>query len=128
MITFGFRGHAMSVDPFTDRLARVRHRFASTLEGKIDDAYAAVVHLAEGEPGAAPAVAESYRSLHGIVGIGPTVGFPNTGRAAHEAEDVLRLAQQAKRGLNPAEIQSLKRRLHVLREAAELELRGFYST
>jgi chemotaxis protein histidine kinase CheA len=118
----------MSVDPFTDRLARVRHRFVSTLEGKIDDAYAALAHLAEGAPGAPAAVAETYRSMHGIVGIGPTVGFPVTGRAAHDAEDVMRLAQQDKRGLNPAEIQSLKRRLHALQEAAGHELRSFYST
>jgi chemotaxis protein histidine kinase CheA len=128
MMTFGSWGHAMTVDPFTDRLARVRHRFVSTLEGKIDDAYAALAPMTDGEPGAAAATAEIYRSLHGIVGIGPTVGFPVTGRAAHDAEDVLRMAQQHKRGLNPAEVQSLKRRLHVLREAAEHELRSFYST
>ena len=30
------------------------------------------------------AVGEAYRCMHGIVGVGPTVGFPSTGRAAHD--------------------------------------------
>ncbi len=33
----------MTVDPFTDRLERVRNRFVSTLTGKIEDAYAATL-------------------------------------------------------------------------------------
>jgi len=117
----------MTIDPFTDRLARVRRRFVSTLESKIENAYAAIPQLSNGAPAAAPAVAEAYRCMHGIVGIGPTVGFPATGHAAHDVEAVLRPPQQAKRGLTDDEIQTLKTCLHTLRETAERELRFFHS-
>jgi hypothetical protein len=116
----------MTIDPFTDRLARVRHRFVSTLEGKIEDAYAAIPQLSNGVPAAAPTVAETYRCMHGIVGIGPTVGFPATGQAARDVEVVLRSPQQAKRGLTDGEIQTLNTRLDALREAAARELRSFH--
>jgi chemotaxis protein histidine kinase CheA len=117
----------MTIDPYTDRLARVRQRFVSTLEGKIDNAYTAIPSLAGAMPTAPPAVAEAYRAMHGIVGLGPTVGFPVTGRAARAVEDVLRLPQQAKRGLTDEEILALKKRLHALRDAAKREMQSFYS-
>jgi hypothetical protein len=112
----------MTLDPFTDRLARVRRRFVSTLEGKIEGACAAIPQLSDGVPAAAPAVAEAYRCMHGIVGIGPTVGFPASGRAARDVEDLLRVPQRDKRGLTDDEIVTLKNRLQALREAATREL------
>ena len=96
----------------------------STLEGKIDDAYAAVPKLSDIAPEAAATVAEGYRRIHGIVGIGPTVGFPATGRAARNVEDVLRGAYQDQRGLTADEILSFKKSIHVLREAATHELQS----
>jgi hypothetical protein len=114
----------MTTDPFTERLARVRHRFVSTLEGKIEAAYAAIPQFSAGVPAAIPAVAETYRCMHGIVGTGPTVGFPATGRAARDVEYVLRVPQQAGRGLTDDEIQALKETLHALREAAGRELQS----
>jgi hypothetical protein len=112
----------MTLDPFTDRLERVRHRFVSTLEGKIEDAYAAIPRLADGLPAAAATVAELYLCMHGIVGIGPTVGFPATGGAARDVENVLRPPQRDKRGLSDQEILALQQRLQPLREAAKREL------
>ena len=94
----------MPVDPFADRLARVRHRFVSTLERRLHDAYAAIPKLADAAPAAGEAVEEVYRTMHGMVGIGPTVGFPQTGRAAREVEDVLRSPRQAARGLGDRKI------------------------
>jgi chemotaxis protein histidine kinase CheA len=117
----------MTLDPFTDRLNRVRQRFVSTLEGKIADACAAVPRFPASLAAAATAVADTYRSMHGVVGIGPTVGFPATGRAARAAEDVLRAAQQAKRGLTDDEMLALQARLDALREAAARELQDFHS-
>lgn len=117
----------MTVDPYTDRLARVRHRFVSTLEGKIEDAYGAVPKLSAVAPTASASVAEAYRCMHGIVGIGPTVGFPSTGRAAREVEDVLRSPHRDGRGLTSDEVSLFMTRLHALREAATRELRLFYS-
>lgn len=116
----------MPVDPFADRLARVRHRFVSTLEGKLDEAYAALPKLSDGAPAAAEAVAEIYRSMHGMVGIGPTVGFPETGHAAQDVEDILRPPQHAGRGLTADEVLLFKQRLDALREAAARELQSFH--
>jgi hypothetical protein len=115
----------MTADPFMDRIARVRARFAATLSGKIDETCAAVPGLSDGTPAAAVAVAEAYRFVHGIVGVGPTVGFPASGKAAREVEDVLRPPQQQHRGLTGDEIALLTAKLRVLREAATSELQSF---
>lgn len=87
----------MTEDIFADRVAKVRQRFVSTLEAKIDETCAALPKLGGGAPPAATAVAEAYRCMHGIVGIGRTVGFPDTGRAAHEVErPALALSRRAR--------------------------------
>jgi chemotaxis protein histidine kinase CheA len=114
-------------DPYAERLDRVRQRFVSTLEGKIEDAYSAIPKLSAVTPTAALAVDAVYRCMHGIHGVGPTVGFPTAGRAAHDVEDVLRLAQQEKRGLTHDEILILKKSLHALREAVSRELQSLHS-
>ncbi|MGD0024763.1 MAG: hypothetical protein ABSC37_09080 [Xanthobacteraceae bacterium] len=69
-------------------------------EAKIDDTCAALPNLSGIAPPAAAAVAEAYRCMHGIVGIGPTVGFTATGRPADDVEDVLRSPYHDRRGLN----------------------------
>jgi hypothetical protein len=117
----------MTLDPYTDRLAKVRRRFVSTLEGKIEDAFGQVPKLAATVPAASATVAEAYRAMHGIVGIGPTVGFPSTGRAAREVEDVLRSPHRGGRGLSAGEVSLVMKRLHALRETASRELQVFYS-
>jgi chemotaxis protein histidine kinase CheA len=99
----------------------------TTLASKIEDAYAAIPQLVNGVATAAPAVEEAYRSMHGIVGVGLTVGFPATGHAAHDVEDVLRVPQKAKRGLTDDEVQALRKNLDALREAAQRELQSFHS-
>jgi chemotaxis protein histidine kinase CheA len=112
----------MTADPFLDRIARVRRRFVSTLQGKIDDACMAAPMLSDAAPAAPACVAEAYRCMHGIVGIGPTVGFPSTGRAAREVEDVLKGPYQNRRGLTSDEVALVRRRLQALRETAAREL------
>jgi chemotaxis protein histidine kinase CheA len=111
----------MSVDVFADRLGRVRRRFVAALQGRIDDTEAAIPKLDGGAATAAAAVGEAYRCMHGIVGVGPTVGFPATGRAAHDVEGVLAPAQNERRGLSAEEISRLRERLLDLRAAAERE-------
>jgi chemotaxis protein histidine kinase CheA len=115
----------MAIDPFIQRLGRVRERFVSGLESKIEDTYAALPDLSEETAG--EVVAETYRRLHGIVGIGPTVGFAATGRAARALERILLRAQQEERGLTSQEIGSFTKALHALRETAAQELQSFYS-
>lgn len=117
---------SMSSDIFADRLDRVRRRFVSTLQRRIDDTDAALDKLAAKAPVAAMAVGEAYRCVHGIVGVGPTVGFPATGRAAHDVENVLRPAQNERRGLSEREMTVLRTRLGELRAAAEREMQAFY--
>ena len=58
----------MTVDAFADRLARVRQRFVSTLECKIDDVYKAIPKLSEDAPAAA--AVDEVRMLRGV-------GFPH---------------------------------------------------
>jgi chemotaxis protein histidine kinase CheA len=118
----------MAVDPYAERLARVRQRFVAGLESKIEDAYRALPNLTETAPDRGEAVEETYRRIHSLVGIGPTVGFARTGRAARSVENVLLVPQQAKRGLNNQEIDSLKKALHALRETATSELQTFYAS
>jgi hypothetical protein len=117
----------MAVDPYTERLGRVRERFVSALEGKIEDTYAAIPDLSDDKPDAVETVEETYRRIHSIVGIGPTVGFISTGRAARSVEHILLSPHQAERGMTGEEIESLRKALHVLREAATRELQSFYS-
>lgn len=112
----------MLVDEFTERLAKVRQRFTSTLTGKIEQFYVALAALSGDDASAASAVEETYRRLHGICGIGPTVGFKATGQAAREAEAVLLFPRQAKRGLTANEVTIFTKALDALREAARLEL------
>ena len=69
----------MHADQFETRLARVRHRFAATLESKITEAVVSADHMSRSSDGVIKHVSESYRHLHGICGIGPTVGFTATG-------------------------------------------------
>jgi chemotaxis protein histidine kinase CheA len=117
----------MAVDPFAERLARVRQRFVSALESKIEDTYAAIPDLSGATPAVVETIGETYRRMHGIVGIGPTVGFAGTGRAARGVENILLLAHQAERGLTIEEIDSFKKALQALRETAARELQSFYS-
>jgi chemotaxis protein histidine kinase CheA len=114
----------MTDDIFADRVAKVRQRFVSSLGEKIETTYAAIPVLGGTEPTAVAAAAEAYRCIHGIVGIGRTVGFPDIGTAAHNVEDVLRPSYHAQRGLTDDEISHLKTSLQTLREVATRELQS----
>ena len=118
----------MNADPFAERLAKVQHRFVSTLAGKIEDAHGAASNLSAASAAGPASVAETYRSMHGIVGIGPTVGFPSTGRAAREVEDVLRSPHRDGRALTCEEVSLFMTRLQALREVATRELELFHAT
>ena len=116
----------MHADQFETRLAIVRHRFATTLESKITDAVISADRMSRDGDGVIKHVSESYRHLHGICGIGPTVGFTATGEAARAAEVALIQAYRESRGLTQAEVLSLKKALERLRVAAASELRLMY--
>jgi len=112
----------MPLDEFTERLAKVRHRFASTLESKIKDTYVALPNLTGDDAKVVDIVGETYRRIHSIAGIGKAVGFSATGRAARDVENVLLPAHYAGRGLKADEVAALKQQLQHLRDAAQREL------
>jgi hypothetical protein len=113
-------------DQFETRLAIVRHRFATTLESKIKDAVVSIDRMTRGYGEVTKHISDSCRDLHGICGIGPTVGFSATGEAARRAEGLLMQAHHEKRGLSEREVISLKKALEKLRIAAASELRLMY--
>jgi chemotaxis protein histidine kinase CheA len=118
----------MPVDTFSQRLARVRQRFVSTLESKIEDTYADLPKLSSNGHGVTDTIAEAYRRVHGIVAVGPTVGFVATGKAARTVENVLLAPHQAARALVANEVDALKKALHALRQTAQQELQATFTS
>lgn len=116
----------MYSDQFESRLAIVRHRFATTLESKITDVVISTDRMSRSKDNAVKDLSDSYRHLHNICGIGPSVGFATTGEAARAAEAALMQAYHERRGLTEAEVLNLKRALGRLRVAAAAELRLMY--
>jgi hypothetical protein len=119
--------HAMAADPYAERLARVRQRFVTTLESKIEDTYADLPKLSGGGADVSGTLEETCRRIHGIVGIGPTVGFAATGKAAKSVENVLLGPQRAARSLAPNELDAFRKALHMLRETARRELQSTFT-
>jgi chemotaxis protein histidine kinase CheA len=117
----------MSVDVFAERLVQVRGRFVANVESKIDKARTAIPSLSDSVPAAAASLADVYRSIHSIVGIGRTIGFPSIGQAARHVEDVLRAAYSDGRGLTADEIPVLTNSLNALREIASSELQSSHT-
>lgn len=118
------RGPKMDADVFAERLSKVRNRFTSTLESKLEETDAAMAGLTGESAAVAEAVGETYRRLHGIAGTGPTIGFPLTGQAAREAESFLLAANREQRGLTGDEVANLNNALVALRQAAMRELQA----
>jgi hypothetical protein len=110
-------------DQFHDRLDAVRRRFASSLQRKIEDTVAELPQLSGDSDAVVNAVEASYRRIHGICGVGATVGFVVTGRAAKKAEDALVGAFRGRRGLGAEELIRLEKALAALAAAAVNELR-----
>jgi chemotaxis protein histidine kinase CheA len=108
-------------DKFANRLAKVRERFMSSVEGKVEDTYVMFPKL-QGGTAAAEALAETYRRIHGICGVAETVGFILTGRTAQKLDTILLAAHQARRGLTADEMTLAQKALHALRDATRLEL------
>ena len=103
-------------------LARVRHRFASTLETKIKDSIAAIP-VPGSEGNVIENIGDTYRRLHEISAVGSTVGFPATGQAARAAEVIVLEARLGGRSITPIEAASMRKALAALWSAAQNELR-----
>ncbi len=114
----------MQTDDFAERLARIRARFAATLESKVAALCRNLPHLSGSDAGVHDRVAEAYREVHKLRGVAATVGFAATGTAARGAEDALLLPFQSRRGLTAGETELLRKALAALRAAAQSELQS----
>ena len=114
----------MEGDQFAERLAGVRKRFASKLTGRIAEIDAALPKLV-GEGGeVTAAVYDAHRKVHDLCGIGPTLGFDATGKAARSVERILLQPSRDQRGLTEQEMAHLKEGLLGLRAAAQSDVQA----
>lgn len=114
----------MLVNEFTERLAQIRQRFATTLRGKIDDNFSALPKLSDKDADAIETIVVVHRKLHKMCGIAPSIGFSATGKAARAAESVLREPAHAKRPLTTEEVVALIDEFSCLRDAAQFDLQA----
>jgi len=115
----------MDARQFAERMALIRARFIGRLPGKIEATDAALPMLAGDGKTAAEAVATIYRRFHELCGIGPTIGFNETGKVARTLVDgVLVKPFKAQRGLSAEELAKLKRGLESFRAAALNEMQS----
>lgn len=106
-------------DLFAERFAAVRQRFAAKLDARIDEIDAAVPEL--GPDGSRETLAHAHRRAHDLCGVGPTMGFVATGKAARSIEQVLLAAIKAGRSLNDQELAHVRDGIALLRSAARAE-------
>ena len=106
----------MTSDIFAERFAAVRARFAAKLNARIDEIESTVPRL--GNADALEALALAHRRAHDLCGVGPTMGFAFTGRAARTIEQMLLAALKAQRTLTDDERAQLRAGIAELRVAA----------
>jgi chemotaxis protein histidine kinase CheA len=106
-------------DLFAERFAAVRLRFAAKLDSRIDEIESTVAALGGGD--AQETLAHAHRRAHDLCGVGPTMGFVETGRAAREIERVMLAAIKAGRGLSADEVTQVRDGIAALRIAASAE-------
>jgi hypothetical protein len=103
---------------FASRIDRIRARVALKLASKIEQTDAALSQMTGDASEAVDAVATAYRWFHDISGIGPTVGFDQTGQWAQSCADILASSFHARRGLSPDELALLTTALQSFQIAA----------
>jgi chemotaxis protein histidine kinase CheA len=114
----------MADDEFAERLTGVRRRFAAKLPAKLAEIDSALPQLT-GEGGDVAAIVyATHRKVHDLCGIGPTLGFETTGRAARVCERVLFQPSRDQRALTEQEMAHLQEGLVALRAAAEVDIQS----
>ena len=111
----------MDSDQFSQRLAAVRQRFAAKLTTRIHDTETGLPKLAGDGPAVIDDLVETYHRIHELCGMGATVGFAATSRAARTMEQMLLEPYRARRPLTPSEIERLRPALDALRAAAKVD-------
>jgi hypothetical protein len=111
---------AVMSDIFAERLAAVRQRFAGKLDTRIDVIASAMPRLSG--KGGLDALVLAHREAHGLCGIGPALGYVETGKVARLIEQILLSAIKAKRMLSDEEVPRLRDGLALLRCTATAEM------
>ncbi len=114
----------MQIDQFAERMAGVRQRFANKLHGRLDEIDAITERLTGDDPDIGAIVFDAHRRIHDMCGIGPTIGFIETGKTARVCERVLLQPSREKRPLTGAELAEFKQGLIALRLAADADLKS----
>jgi chemotaxis protein histidine kinase CheA len=108
-------------DVFAERLAAVRQRFVAKLDARLNEIESIVPQLSTA--GATEALARAHRQAHDLCGVGPTMGFVATGRAARTVEQLLLAPLKSERALTHVEVAQLRQDVAVLRSVAIAETR-----
>ena len=108
-------------DVFAERLAAVRQRFVAKLDARLDEIEATVPQLSQ--TGSTEALARAHRRAHDLCGVGPTMGFIATGKAARTVEQLLLAPLKGDRMLTGDEVAQLRCDLAALRSIATAETR-----
>jgi chemotaxis protein histidine kinase CheA len=109
----------MMSDLFIDRIAAVRRRFSAKLDARIDGIEAAAPELGEVDR---DVLAQAHRDAHHLCGVGATLGFFETGRAARSIEQLLLAAVKSERTLTNDEVSHLRDGITLLRSIASAEM------
>jgi HPt (histidine-containing phosphotransfer) domain-containing protein len=112
-------GDFLMSDIFAERVAAVRQRFAGKLDARIN-----VIASAVPQPGGGglDALVLAHREAHGLCGVGATLGFVGTGKAARSIEQLLLAAVKGERTLTDDEIPRLREGIALLRSTATAEM------
>ena len=115
-------GYCVSIDRFTEQFAQVRSRFATKLDGRLQEIDALVPALSDSGADVTEAVKHAHRRIHDLCGLSATVGYPAVGFAERGVEKVLRGPLKSARGLTGDELVTLQDKLDHLRAAARTEI------
>jgi chemotaxis protein histidine kinase CheA len=107
-------------DPFAQRLAAVRLRFVAQFNGRVDVIESAI--LQSGSEDRLDNLVFARREAHSLCGVGHTLGFIGTGKAAQCIEKLLDIALKSERTITDNEIPSLRQGIALLRSTAVGEM------
>ena len=108
----------MMSDLFIDRIAAVRQRFSAQIDTRIEGIEAIALERGKGD---LDALAQAHRDAHHLCGVGATLGFVQTGKAARSVEQLLLAAVKSERKLTNDEIPRLLEGIALLRSAVGAE-------
>ena len=118
----------MDTDQVAEQIAVIRRRFSKKLRHKLQEIDAVLPSVLGRGAAAVDLVAAIYRKLHDVCGVGPIVGFTETGRVARSVSAVLVGPFRDQRGLTKDEVATLNEGLEALRSAAALDMASWRTT